>query len=299
MSEQALKFIFIINPSSGNQKLRNWEGLIEANLDTNNYEILYTRYAGHSSSILSNYNQEENLCIVAVGGDGTVSELVPTILKSKAFLGIIPTGSGNGLARHLRIPLNTAQAIRNLNTGKPRAVDLIKMNDHFCSNTCGIGFGALVTKHFGAKGQRGFRTYFKLALALYKTSQCFDIKLNNTVYKNVWLIEFANSSQLGNDAIVSPFASVTDGIADILIMNRPKPWQVPAFIVMVLSGTILKSGLSKLIKATELKITLNDEQHYHIDGEYMGLIKEAELKMIPSSLPILLPVQSNAITKKI
>ncbi len=287
MSQTGRKFIFIVNPSSGNKKLRNWEKLISTNLTSDNYEILYTRYAGHSSSILSNYMQTDDLCIVAVGGDGTVSELVSTILNTNAYLGIIPTGSGNGLARHLKIPLQANKAIQKLDQGNLQAIDLIKINDHYCCNTCGIGFSALVTKHFGVKGQRGFRTYFKLALALYKTSELFEIRLNEVIFQNIWIVEFANSSQLGNDAIVSPLASVTDGIADVLLVQKPKFWLVPSFIVMVLTGNILKSKLSKLIKTTEVSVTLNKEQHYHIDGEYMGMIKEADIKIIPLALKII------------
>lgn len=287
MNQAITKFIFIINPSSGSQKLRDWEKLISSHLGSSDYEILYTRYAGHSNSILSNYKHTEQTCIVAVGGDGTISELLETILKSRTCLGIIPTGSGNGLARHLKIPLQVDKAIRKLTYGMPKAIDLLKFNTHYCCNTCGIGFTALVTKHFGIKGQRGFRTYFKLALALYKTSKTFELKLNQTSYHHVWMIEFANSSQLGNDAVVSPLASVTDGIADILIVQKPKPWQIPSFIVMVLTGMISKSKLSKLIKTTEASISLNEEQHYHIDGEYMGMIKQAELQIIPSALEII------------
>jgi YegS/Rv2252/BmrU family lipid kinase len=287
MRKEITKFIFIINPSSGNQKLRDWENIISKYLFGVAYEILYTEYSGHGNSLLSNYQGDENTCIVAVGGDGTVNELLNSIYQSKTCLGIIPTGSGNGLARHLKIPLKIEKAIQKLTQEKPRSIDLFKLNNHYCINTCGIGFTALVTKHFGIKGERGFRTYFKLALKLYKTSKTFEFKLNDQLFQDVWMVEFANSSQLGNNVYVSPAASVTDGIADILIVRKPKPWQVPSFIAMALSGNILKSRLSKLIKAQEVKVTLSESHDYHIDGEYMGTLQEATLQILPSALEII------------
>jgi diacylglycerol kinase (ATP) len=289
MQKGSWKYIFIINPGSGNKKLRNWEKLIATNLSSRDYEILYTRYPGHSASILSQYQSvdEHKLCIIAVGGDGTINDLIPTILRSQSYLGVIPTGSGNGLARHLKIPLDAFQAIKRLNAGNLQTLDLIKINDHYYSNSCGIGFSALVTKHFGVKGSRGFRTYFKLALALYKSSRSFDIKLNETLYTDAWIVEIANSSQLGNNAIVSPHASVNDGIIDILIVRKPSVWQVPAMIAMVLTGNILKLRLSKLIKATEISIALSEEQHYHVDGEYMGMIQQANVQILPSAIQII------------
>ncbi len=144
-----------------------------------------------------------------------------------------------------------------------------------------------MTKHFGAKGKRGFSNYLKLALSLYKTSSSFDIFLDDQLYKDVWAVEFANSSQLGNNAIVSPLASIYDGVVDILILKKPKYWQIPSLITMVLSGNVLKLKLSQLIKASQLKIRLREEQHYHIDGEYIGTIKSIHLQMIPSVLKVI------------
>jgi diacylglycerol kinase (ATP) len=287
MSNPFRKLVFIINPSSGQHKHPDWEKMISKYLKTSEYEILYTRYAGHSSSILGHFTPHDAVCIVAVGGDGTVSELLPTILRCKAVLGIIPTGSGNGLARHMNIPLNPAKAMQILESGRIQNIDLMHINSHYSCNTSGIGFSALVTKYFGLKGNRGFSSYFKLALKLYKSSPEFSIVLNDVNYTRVWAVEFANSSQLGNNAIVSHLASIQDGIVDILILKKPKFWQIPSMIFMVLSGKTLQMRLSTLIKATEVQLETDNEQHFHIDGEYKGIVKKVDLKMIPSAIQII------------
>jgi YegS/Rv2252/BmrU family lipid kinase len=287
MSAENRKFIFIVNPNSGKQRLIDWSQMVSQHLPSKNYEILFTTHPGHTGSILSDYQHVDDSCVIAVGGDGTVSELIPFVLNHKYVLGIIPMGSGNGLARHLKIPLRTAAAIQKLSSGKASLIDLIQVNDRFCSNTCGIGFTALITRYFGLKGQRGFNAYLKLALKLYQTSERFDLMLDEVLYKDIWMIEFANSSQLGNDTYVSPHASVTDGIMDILIVKRPKIWQVPGFMLQSLFGKILKSSLTQLLQAKEVKIKLYSEQNYHIDGEYQGMIKELHLKILPSALQVI------------
>lgn len=242
----------------------------------------------HSDEIIRKYANDTNVCVVAVGGDGTVSELAKMVYKFGLMLGIIPIGSGNGLARHLKIPTNPAKALAKLTTGKPKHIDLIKVDNRYCCNTCGIGFSGLISRYFGNKGKRGFTTYFKLALRLHKESNCFDIQLNGKLFKNVWSIEIANSSQLGNNAIVSPLASVSDGIMDVLIMTKPKSWQIPGLIYMVFSRNILKSSLSHFIRASELNVILPVAQEHHIDGEHRGLVSELEIKMLPSVLRVIL-----------
>lgn len=282
------KFLFIINPKSGAQRRYDWEYMIEKHLKADLFLIVESVSPAHSDELVRQYSDAPNVCVVAVGGDGTVSELAKMVYKFDLMLGIIPIGSGNGLARHLKIPTNPAKALARLTSGKPKHIDLIKVNDRYCCNTCGIGFSGLISKYFGTKGKRGFTTYFKLALRLHKESNCFDVILNGKLFKDVWSIEIANSSQLGNNAIVSPLASVSDGIMDVVIMSKPKSWQIPGLIYMVFSRNILKSSLSHFIRASELIVQLPIEQEHHIDGEHRGLTSEVDVKILPSVLKVIL-----------
>lgn len=287
MKELPKHFLFIINPNSGSQRIMDWEKLIAKSFAAASYEILYTRYAGHSHSILANYEKRPDLCVVAVGGDGTVSELIPALINTGCTLGIIPTGSGNGLARHLKIPVQASKALQHLAKGTYHQLDVFQVNDKFCCNTCGIGFSAMVTRYFGRDGNRGFWNYFKLAFTLHQQSQTFSVKINGEQFDDVWALEIANSSQLGNNAVVSPLASVNDGIMDILILKKPKMWQAAYMIFMVFSKNILNSRLSQFRRAEALDVHLVEDQHYHIDGDYQGQCQSLKVKMLPSAIQII------------
>ncbi|MBK8954748.1 MAG: hypothetical protein IPM34_04225 [Saprospiraceae bacterium] len=287
MENGSRHFIFIINPNSGSRRMLDWEKLISKVLAPETYEILYTRYAGHSHSILAQYSARPDLCVVAVGGDGTVSELIPVLMKMQVGLGIVPTGSGNGLARHLRIPMKPIGAIQRLRRGSINPMDVFKVNEKYCCNTCGIGFSAMVTQYFGRDGNRGFWNYFKLAFTLHKQSRTFEVEINGELFKDVWAVEIANSSQLGNNAVVSPLASVNDGIMDVLVLKKPKMWQSPYMIFMVFSKNILRSGFSQYRRAESVAVQLKEEQPYHIDGDYQGSCQQLEVQLLPAALQII------------
>jgi len=287
MAEAPSRFIFIINPNSGSQKLRNWDKLIEKVFKERNYEILYTRYAGHSRSILSQFNPSPDLCIVAVGGDGTVSDMIPSIMHIQCTLGIVPTGSGNGLARHLKIPIQPTGALLKLLYGRVQHMDVIQVNDQYCCNTCGIGYSAMVARNFGRDGKRGFWNYLKLAFMLHKESKSFSVCLNGIWYEDVWSLEMANSSQLGNNAIISPIASVSDGIMDVLLLKKPKLYHALELMFMVFSRNILNSRFSRFIRTDSLEVRLENTQDFHIDGDYQGQCTQLRLKVLPSSIKII------------
>ncbi len=286
MEQGPNSFLFIINPNSGNRKLRDWESMISSYMGNSTYEILYTRYAGHSQSILAQYKDEPGLCIVAVGGDGTINDLLPGVLRSHSILGVVPTGSGNGLARHLGIPMNPAKAIQSLRHGKVHTLDLLDVNGSLCCNTSGIGFSATVARNFGKDGKRGFWSYLKLAFTLHRDSPLFTITINGQTFSDAWAVEIANSSQMGNNAVVSPIASVNDGIMDVLIMKKPKLWQIPGLMFMVFSKNILRSRLSHFLRATSLDVQLETEQDHHIDGDYRGMVKSLSVTMKASAIQI-------------
>lgn len=281
------KYLFIVNPNSGKRKHKDWEALISKVLAPEDYEILYTRFAGHSKSILADIDHHSAYCVVAVGGDGTINELLPAILHSGASLGIVPRGSGNGLARHLEIPMDPLPALKRLASGKSMEMDILVVNGQLCCNTSGLGFSSTVARNFGADGKRGFWSYFKLALKLYKSSPLFEVEINGKPYHNIWSIEIANSSQMGNNAIVSPFASVSDGIFDILLMTKPSIWEIPGLMYMVFTRNILKSKLSKFFTATSANIRLPILIDHHIDGEYIGMVDQLDVKILPSAVKII------------
>lgn len=181
------KIIFIMNPISGTASKAGIPKLIERYLDTNkfDYEIKLTEYAGHAAELAAEAKDNHTDIVVAVGGDGTVNEVARAIVQSSTALGIIPCGSGNGLARHLLLPLNLSKSIEIINAAEVHQLDYGVINEHpfFC--TCGMGFDAFISHKFAEAGKRGPITYVENVLKAglnYKpeTYEIYDEWCNET-----------------------------------------------------------------------------------------------------------------------
>lgn len=229
-----MKIIFIVNPISGTKDKQRIIDLIpkffgESQFD---YEIRRTERAGHAEEIAREASLQGAVVAVAVGGDGTVNEVARGIVHTDTALGIIPCGSGNGLARHLGIPMKAERAMEVLRTMDIRQCDYCKINDHpfFC--TAGVGFDAQVSDTFAKAGKRGLPTYLKttIGVGLKYKGEPYEIIVENDGKKEVfpatkpsgkekryWLVTGANAAQYGNDFFIAPTASVCDGKLDVNI----------------------------------------------------------------------------------
>lgn len=280
------KYLFIINPKSGTQTKSSLETQIAILLDLNQFEIQYTEYPRHAVEICKKAIERGFDCIVAVGGDGTVNEVASQLVNSNVALGIIPSGSGNGFARHLNIPLQSEKAIKHLLNAKIITVDVLKVNENISCNTCGIGFAAQVAKIFGHDGKRGFLTYLKLGLTGFSSYESFSVEIAGKTYDNLLTLEIANSSQMGNNAIISPFSSITDGIAEIVMLKKPKWWQVPKIIFQIFSKTLPNSPHVTFLNYSDQKIIVNRIIEHHIDGEYIDELRELNFKILSNQLKL-------------
>jgi diacylglycerol kinase (ATP) len=284
------KVLFIINPISGGKKKDNVPELIEKNLDTNLFEptIVFTNRAFHGHKLAAaGVGQYEY--IIAVGGDGTVNEIASAIAGTDTVMGIIPFGSGNGLARFLGIPMDTDQAIKALNDQKVEAIDAGKLNRQWFFNMAGMGFDAHIGEAFAHNTTRGFITYIKVAfreITNYK-SELYHIEIDGKSYeRDAFMLSFANSSQYGNDAHVSPNASVQDGLLDVCII---KPFPLYRFIGMGLRmffKTADKSKYVEIIRGRNIKVKRTQEGPVHLDGEPQIMGMEAEIDVVPHALKI-------------
>ncbi|MBT6746610.1 MAG: YegS/Rv2252/BmrU family lipid kinase [Flavobacteriales bacterium] len=286
-----MKVIFILNPISGTGRQSSIKFLLKTKINKSiDYQIIETEYAGHGAKIASE-NRDITDVIIAIGGDGTVLEVGSALIGSDTRLGIIPAGSGNGLARHLNIPTSLGKAIKVINNPKIKTIDTVTVNGTPFLSTMGIGFDAHIAKCFAEYGTRGFWSYIKLIFREYfkYIPKTFNIEIDGASFqKKAWIVCIANSSQYGNGAIISPESSIDDGILDFCTIQRPNLLQAPFFIARFFTGSLHKSSLidSELGKSFLIK---NNFELFHKDGEPIISNKELNIQINPLSLKVLVP----------
>ena len=286
------KIVFVVNPISGTQGKKALLKWIEDRLDRSiyDYSIVKTEYAGHATQIAAAAVQDKVDIVVAIGGDGTINEIARSLVHTSTALGIIPCGSGNGLARHLRIPMEPKGAIDVLNKGYNVCIDYGKINNipFFC--TCGVGFDAFVSLKFADSGKRGLLTYLENTLHESLTYEPETYEIENeegTVKYKAFLIACGNASQYGNNAYIAPQASLTDGLMDVTIMEPFTVLDVPSLSFQLFNKTIDQNSRIKTIRAKKIKIHRINEGVVHFDGDPLMASKELEVEIIPSGLNVI------------
>ncbi len=265
--------VFIINPISGTGSKDVIPSLIERHIDRDIYdvELRFTEYAGHAQKIATQCKDEGKDIVVAVGGDGTVNEVARSIIDSKTALGIVPCGSGNGLARHLMLPMSVKGALDVINVGLIHQLDYGVIDNHpfFC--TCGMGFDAFISKKFADAGKRGMLTYLENVLreGLSYEPDTYEITLdgNDAQRYKAFLVSVANASQYGNDAYIAPQASMSDGLLDVVIMEPFDIIEAPQVGIELMNKTIDKSSKIKCFKAKDIMIRRSKPGVIHFDGD--------------------------------
>jgi YegS/Rv2252/BmrU family lipid kinase len=288
-----MKALFIINPRSGTDRVKELQYLIEKNLNHKefSFEIAYTQYAQHGTLLAKTAAAQGVGLIVAVGGDGSVNDVINGIYGTDAILAILPKGSGNGLARSLGIPLNTAKAIQLINTLHPIEMDLGIADRHLFSSTAGVGFDALIAEQFAAGKRRGFIAYSWLIIKhlwRYKLME-WDIEIDGKHFREkAFMLTVANAVQLGYGFKIAPVASLRDGIFDIIILKKfPK---LLAFVIALRAfrGTLLKSRYVTFLKGKEIKIRQPQLRSLQYDGEAVTCDgPEVAIKMLPKAVKVL------------
>lgn len=289
------KIIFIINPISGHHNKNNFPNLVEKHIDKNQYEysIVFTEYAGHATELTLKAIEDDFDYIAAVGGDGTINEIAKCLIGKKQILVIVPLGSGNGLARHLELPFKPERLIKEvINKGKVYKIDTAVMNDIPFISIAGIGFDALIADYFAKDENRGFMTYAKLVTEKYPNYRQKEYTLilddEKTIECKPFFVTFANSSQFGYNAEISPKASVQDGLIDVCIFKKPNILEVPIVATYFLAKQIDKSNFIDIYKAKKIKVTRKVAEVANIDGEAVEMSKDITVEIIPLSLNILL-----------
>lgn len=288
------KILFIINPISGVGKKNLIPPLIEKYLDKTKftYQIINTQYRSHGAEIAANekFNYD---AIVAVGGDGSVNEIGSALVGSDCALAIIPCGSGNGLARHAKIPLKFVQAIDRINEFNVKKIDAGKVNDKIFLGTCGFGFDALVAKKFDEFHKRGFTSYVRLVLSEFKKYEpnTYSFEIDGLKHERLALLcSVANSSQFGNGFTISPLSDLQDGKFELILLKPIGLSKFPFLARRFFNGTINKSkNFESYVfeKSIVINILNKRESFLHLDGESSGSFSTFRLEIIPLGLNLI------------
>ncbi len=290
MSKKAL---FIINPVSGIGRQKAVHDIIISEMDLKiwDVEIVTTTYQGQGYELSLGAAGYFDI-VVAVGGDGTVNEVGRGLIGSSTALGIIPTGSGNGLARHLEIPFKINRALQALKESNIRAIDVIKLNEFYSFNVAGIGFDAYISHKFAHRKNRGPLAYMQLLtkeFATYKSS-VYKVTIDGQTQDwDAFLISFANSTQYGNNVHIAPQARIDDGLIDVCFIRDFPKVTAPALLISLLDQSIDKNKYDVIVKARKVSIHHPKIVLGHVDGEPVKLGHDIEVEILPLSLKVALP----------
>lgn len=286
---------FIVNPIAGHAGKEEFPVFVDRYLDHAifDFEICFTERAGHATELAKEALINQFDVVVAVGGDGTINEVARCLINTTTTFGIIPSGSGNGLARHLNIPLNFEGALDIINQGHKVKIDTVNINKEVFVSIAGVGFDALVAKHFAKDPNRGFFTYFKIVAARYPNYKPKKYTLilddHETIETEALFISLANSNQFGYNTTIAPDASLNDGMIDVCIVQKPFIFEMPLIINLLFLKMIHKSKYVNIHKAKKVLLIRDKNRVINLDGEPIKLKKDLIAEVNPLSLLVIIP----------
>ena len=295
-------FIYFINPISGTKNKNALLKLIEQRTNEQQipFQVMHTNAAGDYIFLKEKIRKENITDIIVCGGDGTINQVVAALLNEDINIGIIPMGSGNGLALTAGISRNASKALDIIFKGNASYIDGFKINNHFSCMLCGLGFDAKVAHEFAAHASRGLLTYIKLSINNFFTAKTypFGIELNNTIIKsNAFFISIANSNQFGNNFTIAPRASLCDGLLDIVIVNKMNKIKlVYAILKQIMLGRVQQVAEKKIkdtgiryFQVKNLVIQNPSKAPLHIDGDPVVTDTLFKISIIEKAFRLLQP----------
>lgn len=288
------RVIFIVNPHSGTDRVKAMEDAIAAGMDPQRYacEIRHTGHPGHGTELARAAADEGAAVVVAVGGDGSVADVAAGLLGTKTTLGVIPKGSGNGMARNMGISLTVAEAIATINAGKRQRIDVGYANEHVFLSNAGVGFDTLISKEFAASTKRGLGVYSWLItkhLWLYKE---WDWKISvdgKEIAEKAFLVNVANGKQFGYNFTIAPEASVTDGLLDVIVIQKFPKLLGGVLAVQALWGKITDNPYVQQYRGKEVRISHPKLRWMQTDGDAKPCEGEVRFRVEPAALELIVP----------
>jgi YegS/Rv2252/BmrU family lipid kinase len=294
------KILFFINPISGGKSKLNLEKKIVSKCLERNifYEILFTSKEGNYDFLHDKIEKEHITDIAICGGDGSISPIVAATLNKPVYIGLIPLGSGNGLARTAGIPNSVNKAIDLIFDGEAHSTDAFVINDKFSVHVCGLGFDAKVAYDFSKKKRRGLQTYTRIALINFRAARTYPFVIETKEAQfnvKAFLICVANSNQFGNNFKIAPKASISDGLLDVVILKKTSKSQILlSFLKQITSGkiqTISEKNIHKsniiYFQTNQLKIENPGLAPLHIDGDPSETSRHFSIEILPSAYKLI------------
>jgi diacylglycerol kinase (ATP) len=296
MTDGKTKIIFIVNPKAGiTPKSKVIIELLAGNIFPSSrfiQEVAFTERVGHATELARDAVARKFDVIVASGGDGTINEVACAMVNTGIPMGILPAGSGNGLARCLGISMSYALALRTIIRGKTKLMDVAFVNDKLFTSIAGIGFDAFVAKKFADSAIRGMLSYMQIILKEFRHYK--PVKYNLTVdgkeiEKMALMIVFANSDQFGFNTRIAPDAKVDDGLLDVCVIRKMPVSKLLTVGYHSMRGTLAETGFAEYYKGKEISINNIDDPLMNIDGEPKIVNSPLNISIKPLSLCVIVP----------
>ena len=296
------KILFFINPVSGTRsKIRLEKKIVKKCLEKNiGYEFLLTAEDGKYTFLREKISRDDITDIVICGGDGSMSPVIASLLNLNVDIGIIPVGSGNGLALTAKIPRSVDKALEIIFTGKASCIDAFLINGKLSCMLCGIGLDAQVAYDFSLQKKRGLSTYIRQSFKNFLSAlpYPFELKIKKTnIQVEAFFICIANSNQFGNNFKIAPKASLNDGLLDIIVVKKmSKPRILWSVVKQMKAGKIRGHDEKKFHKkdilyfqTDKIKITNPAMAPLHIDGDHSQTSTEFNIEILPAAFRLLQP----------
>lgn len=290
-----MKTFFIINPVSGGQRRENAEWERAAKINFPDADGAFTKYAGHATELAAQAVKEGYEQILAVGGDGTINETAKALVGTQTALGIIPKGSGNGMARELGIPLRYEEALAAMQKASAVSCDVGQANGEYFFNLAGVGIEAEIARQFaeyGKNGKRGMWPYFKLGAKAFFSyrPKTLQVQYNgkDEIMTPMTLV-FANGAQYGSNFQIAPRASLTDGLFDMVEVSSASKWKLALAAPTFFSKTFRPVDVTRTARTAQAVIRCEGEIVYHLDGEPKTANGELKISLLPRALRLLIP----------
>ena len=289
------KYLTIINPHSGTSRKTSIPELAYNILSENGSELyfVYTNEQGHVAQIIDDVAGQGFDVVIGVGGDGTINEVADAVRPTDMTMGIIPMGSGNGLARSLDIPMDPEAALEVIRKGYIKRIDCCEANGVPFFVTFGVGFDAQVTASYDQKSFRGPLSYVLSTVDQFikHKSSLYRLHLNGEVIEQkAFLVTCANADQYGNNAIIAPEAELDDGLFDVVVIRNMSLLKAPQVAIKLFTKNINESASIDIYRTDHLVIEREEEDYAQVDGELLELGRRIEITIQKQQLPILVPL---------